>query len=286
MNDLAQQVSIIEEQWLPSIVLFWSQNFGDTWLPSHDFGHHTRVWNYAKQFLIELSMRKIELSRQFIENMLMACYFHDLGLSLTLDERHGKASRTLFEEFCHIQKLSIDSFSEAAIAIEKHDDKNYINAAPPLSNPSVISILSLCDDLDAFGFIGIVRYTEIYYLRGITGIELPIKVLNNLDKRYTNFDGQCKDFPSIIAHHQAKYLITKSFFEGLISSYEDQNPESWQKEVISLYITEVMEERREIQDLIAKCVPLADKKTAVFFHQLIDEVTVSLDNPWINIMML
>lgn len=59
-----------------------------------------------------------------------------------------------------------DRFEEILFAIENHDDKDYKqnNTEPN----SVFSILCNADDLDAFGKVGIVRYTEIYLLR-----ELP-----------------------------------------------------------------------------------------------------------------
>ena len=34
-------------------------------------------------------------------------------------------------------------------------------------NNDLLTILSVSDDLDAFGYIGIYRYTEIYLTRGI-----------------------------------------------------------------------------------------------------------------------
>jgi len=140
--------------------------------------------------------------------------FHDTGLIITLDENHGKESRKLFTQYFNENKLQkLSNFEEILNSIEMHDDKDYkLNINKP---DTILSILCNADDLDAFGNIGIVRYTEIYLLRGISLNDLPKLVLQNLDNRFLNFRRTYEGFPGLFRKYKDHYLIAKRFFEDL-----------------------------------------------------------------------
>ena len=69
--------------------------------------------------------------------------------------------------------------------------------------------------MDAFGNIGVIRYTEIYLLRGIHLRDLPESVIINLDKRFDNFERIYKNYSELFEKHKAQYLNTIKFFEHL-----------------------------------------------------------------------
>ena len=123
-------------------------------------------------------------------------------------------SRKICKQYFDENKMKKpNQLEEILYAIEMHDDKDYkLNN----NNPgSLLSILCNADDLDAFGKIGIIRYTEIYLLRGININELSQKVIENLDKRFLNFERTYQSFENLHQKHQKRYSITKEFFEQL-----------------------------------------------------------------------
>ena len=52
----------------------------------------------------------------------------------------------------------------------------------------LLNILSVADDLDAFGYTGIYRYSEIYLTRGISPKEIGNLIRENASRRYHNFE--------------------------------------------------------------------------------------------------
>jgi len=105
-----------------------------------------------------------------------------------------------------------ENFIQILDAIEKHDDKNYTNKQAP---KSILSILCTADDIDAFGLIGVIRYSEIYMLRGLNMNQLSDSVIKNLDKRFTHFESTYKFLPYLYEKQYKKYQITRKFFEAL-----------------------------------------------------------------------
>lgn len=213
MQNLNEYIQQAEQKWLSALSNYCKNLFKDTNIPSHDHSHHLRVWEYSKEILEAISS-SFEISYSLVESCLIASLFHDIGLTKTLSESHGLESKKIciqyFEEK-DIQKP--DRFNEILYAIENHDDKDYrIQNQKP---DSLLSILCNADDLDAFGRIGIIRYTEIYLLRGINLNELPDSVIKNLDNRFSNFECSYKSFPELHKNHLQRYLTTKKFFEDL-----------------------------------------------------------------------
>ncbi|MFP4025262.1 MAG: hypothetical protein ACLFVR_12125 [Thiohalospira sp.] len=213
MNGLNHLIDIAEEKWLNKLYNFCKTIFFESKIPSHDHNHHYRVWEYCKEILFALYQNN-NINYDLVEGCIIASFFHDTGLSKTLDEFHGNESKKICKAFFNIQNLETPkNFNDILRAIEKHDDKNY---QPEQQKPeTLLSIICNADDLDAFGRIGAIRYTEIYLMRGLSLNELPTVVVKNLEKRFTNFKNTYKDYHELIKQHESRYFITKNFFEEL-----------------------------------------------------------------------
>lgn len=213
MTKLEQYIVEAENKWLIRLYNYCQNLFSNKNIPSHDHTHHLRVWEYSKEIIQALDSAH-EVNYELIESCLIASIFHDTGLTITLDENHGFESRKICEKYFSENNIeTLENFEIILNAIEKHDDKNYKHSHP--SPNSVLSIICNADDLDAFGKIGVIRYAEIYLLRGINLNELPDSVIGNLDKRFFNFEKIYKDFSELYEKHKIRYLITRRFFEEL-----------------------------------------------------------------------
>ncbi len=213
MNKLEKQIHSAEKKWLDTLYAFCKKKFADKKIISHDHTHHLRVWEYSKEILSALN-ESFEINYDLVEACLIASLFHDTGLTKVLGEEHGFESKKFCEMYFELNTIERPAyFNEILYAIEKHDDKDYKenNNTPN----SLLSILCNADDLDAFGNIGIVRYTEIYLLRGKNLNKLPGLVITNLYKRFSNFENSYKSFSELYNKHKARYLITRKFFEDL-----------------------------------------------------------------------
>lgn len=151
--------------------------FEGVWLPSHDLKHHQRVWFWAKSLLVALAQKGVEFSNEYVEGLMIAAYFHDVGMVKTLAPEHGRVSAQFAEEFV-ARCLSEEPvcLSEIIRAIELHDRKEYLDAELDLHSPSIYTLLTVADDLDAFGALGFYRYLEIYLMRKMD-VELIIDAI-------------------------------------------------------------------------------------------------------------
>ncbi|MDA3779025.1 MAG: HD domain-containing protein, partial [Bacteroidales bacterium] len=175
----------IENKWLNKLYNLSKLSFNKCHLPSHDQNHHLRVWHYCKE-IIQNNDRIKYFSYFDIENIIIACFFHDIGMTKTIDIRHGIESRKICEIFFAQNKsIKPKGYIEILDAIEKHDNKEYKKKKKDLLY--ILSVLSLADDIDAYGIIGVLRYLEIYYLRDNNILKLSDDILINLEKRYNNF---------------------------------------------------------------------------------------------------
>lgn len=217
MEELKYHIQQAEQKMLEPLYKFCESIFADNKIPSHNHTHHLRVWEYAKEILYALDF-STEVNYNMVESCLIASLFHDTGFTKTTNENHGIESRGICIKYFEDNYLSKpDNFEEILSAIEKHDDKEYkLNDNAP---NTILSILCNADDLDAFGKIGIIRYTEIYLLRGINLNELPNLVITNLDKRFMNFKKTYKSFSDLYVKHKSRYLTTRSFFENLLKEF-------------------------------------------------------------------
>ena len=185
-NALNALISGTENKWLSRLYLHCREQFSGTYLPSHNHYHHYRVWHYMKHLLAEMNDAGMVLTLEMAEKAIIAAFFHDIGLVRTLNESHGLAGKEMCLEFFHSKGLPFPAgIEEILYAIEKHDDKGP-GTDSSAAKPDLLSLLSAGDDLDAFGYIGIYRYAEIYLLRGMSETALPSEVLSNIENRYRN----------------------------------------------------------------------------------------------------
>jgi hypothetical protein len=219
---VARQISSIEGKWLHALYRQCRSHFDSVHLPSHDHFHHYRVWFYAKELILTLSETGIHFPDHLIEEIMFAIFFHDVGMSVTLDENHGKVSADLFRGFISGRLHQTEANRESILeAIAHHDRKNYENVPfeNALSKSNILrAILNISDDLDAFGDIGTYRYLEIYLLRDIQPEHIAGRVLPNLERRFTNMAFTLHKIDSFVNSHRARYHRTCDFFNDLKNS--------------------------------------------------------------------
>lgn len=206
----------MKPEWVSSLLSYCRKCFAGTYLPSHDDFHHLRTWENARKLIASLSSRNV-FSEQKLLNIALAAFLHDTGMSVTLGKNHGPAGRKLAEKFLAEQNLRPDPFAEALDAIEHHDDKEYASGRfsrqrDPLS---VLQILSVADDLDALGAVGVFRYYEIYTLRGIPVVHLADEVLNNISRRYAYLSSWLEGVDLWQRDLEKKYMVIRRFYEDL-----------------------------------------------------------------------
>ncbi len=214
--NIRETMEEFEHKWLRQAYGFCRQCFSGVFLPSHDETHHLRTWHFARGLIPGFHRNIHPLTADQIEGILLAVMLHDTGMSKTPDITHGHESRRLAEVFFGEIPASPALAPEILEAIEKHDDKTYITHPSQETDEGIIlSLLSLADDMDAFGNTGVFRYYEIYRLRGIPVGQLAEKVIPNLDQRYRTLAEKLSVVPDTLQQHRERYLITRHFFEDL-----------------------------------------------------------------------
>ena len=167
------------------------------------------VWSIAKQLLTLLPSADINSTSQIPPKLLIASYMHDIGMSVETGIRHGVHSRNMCVEFLKNNNLHPDDYLDVLEAIENHDRKEY---PPGAVNNEILKILSVADDLDAFGFTGIFRYIEIYLARGVKPVEIGYLIKKNAAKRFDHFIQTFGFTDSIVVKHRKRYTILENFF--------------------------------------------------------------------------
>ncbi len=179
-------------------------------LASHGIGHHRRVWNYAKELTLLLIDRHLIEDSFSPSKMIIACYLHDIGMSVDSGIRHGHHSREICTRFLEKRNLKISSYDDVLQAIENHDNKEYITSA---GKHNLLTILSVADDLDAFGFTGIYRYSEIYLMRGINYRDIGNLIKENVKGRFDNFVKTFGFSDELVQKHKKRYDTLVYFFD-------------------------------------------------------------------------
>ncbi|MFP4621411.1 MAG: HD domain-containing protein [Bacteroidales bacterium] len=213
MDELKKRLKTIESTWLKFLFNQLKTYFSEIDLPSHDHWHHYRVWQFAKIILYHLAQQDMIFTDQEITNLMLACLFHDAGMTQTLDETHGEAGAHICRKF--IESGHTDShinFAPALEAIKKHDDKQYNKTEAREETPSILFVLSTADDLDAFGVIGIIRYAEIYMLRNTNIEDIPDKVIKNAGQRFQHFMKKFRHFKELTEQQKERYEVLVNFY--------------------------------------------------------------------------
>jgi HD superfamily phosphodiesterase len=176
---------------------------------SHGIEHHRRVWENAKQLTVFLANNNKQFSDDFANRLIIVCYMHDIGMSVDPGIKHGVHSRSICIRFLEEQNMHETEYKDVLEAIENHDKKDY--SGNQVVN-DLLLILSVADDLDAFGFTGIYRYAEIYLARGIPFNELGHRIQENAAKRFANFEKTFGFSEELLKFHLIKYNILIDFF--------------------------------------------------------------------------
>jgi HD superfamily phosphodiesterase len=214
--NLAELIHSSEKKFIKLLEAFFENNYDDRRQISHGIDHHRRVWNYAKELLQFTISEEKKAGPLFIDKLLIACFLHDIGMAIDPGERHGRHSRKLCEQFLSENDLDKSDYKDVLEAIENHDNKEYADSP---ANDRLLLLLSVSDDLDAFGYIGIYRYLEIYLARGIQPENIGYLVRENAKKRFMNFEINFNDYPALVEKHRERCLILENFFDNLNSEF-------------------------------------------------------------------
>jgi HD superfamily phosphodiesterase len=213
MQTTERLIKNTESQWLEPLKIQCRGIFKNTHLPSHDELHHNRVWNHAKDLLNQLAKNGVILNEKDIEKLIIAVFFHDTGMTVTMQKDHGKISRKIAKDFLKDKNFSPLELEEILDAVEHHDQKDY--KVTGKSEINLQALLNISDDLDAFSFIGAYRYTEIYLLRNTPVKDLSDPVLDNLQKRFQNMKDFLSFSPNYLKAQNLRYMATRNYFKDL-----------------------------------------------------------------------
>lgn len=206
--DLTRAITSAENKYKQILEGFFISNYNEKLLPSHGIDHHRRVWQTAKELTMILA-EDISSESFHLPSLLIASYLHDLGMAVDHGPKHGRHSLEFCKRFLKENNLEESDFPGLFRAVLDHDNKDY----PAPSGINVHTLLSVADDLDAFGFTGIYRYTEIYTVRGIMPEDLGYRVRENAMKRYLHFEDLFSSHAPVISKHKCRFEILDSFFD-------------------------------------------------------------------------
>ena len=169
--------------------------FSGTSMPSHDHLHHERVWENAARLLERMYNNGLISDPGLAEKAVIAAFFHDTGLTVNRGPEHGLESRNICSIFLDASHFCEKDRTEILDAVEMHDNKEYTGNSDPAS---LAAIISVADDMDAFGETGISRYEEIYSLRGVTAGDMPAMIIRNVLSRFRHLESTYFMFPDLV----------------------------------------------------------------------------------------
>jgi len=205
-----------EATWLDVLYENAKALFQDNLLPSHDHTHHLRVWNLCKTLLREIATFNSRIDQSLVEGVLFAAFFHDLGMTTSTREDHGKLGGERFLMWFQDRgSTRPERFDEITKAIELHDRKDLqiYKTFSSEASPEILGILSVADDLEALGIIGVYRYAEIYLKRDIPMEELGKRILANVRSRFEHLSEGCQLCRHLLEKYRQQYDELCHFFE-------------------------------------------------------------------------
>ena len=205
-----------EATWLDELYNIAKALFQDNSLPSHDHTHHMRVWNLCKVLLKEIASFNSTMDQSLVEGVLIAAFFHDLGMATSTREDHGMlGSELCISWFGQTGRVRPERKEEILRAIELHDRKDVqiYRSFNPETPPEILTFLSVADDLEALGIIGVYRYAEIYLKRGIPLEELGTRILANVKTRFEHLSDGCRLCDRLLEKYGQQYEDLCLFFE-------------------------------------------------------------------------
>ncbi|MCK4880909.1 MAG: HD domain-containing protein, partial [Bacteroidales bacterium] len=166
--------------------------------------------------LREIASFNSRVDQPLVEGVLIAAFFHDLGMAYSTREDHGRLGSELCRSWFRDEgKYKPERFEEILKAIEMHDrkDVHIYTSFSRETPPEILGILSVADDLEATGTIGIYRYAEIYLQRGIPLEELGKRILENAKTRFENLSHGCLLCGQVVERFRQQYDELRHFFE-------------------------------------------------------------------------
>ena len=252
---------------------YFSLIFKDVIIPSHDLTHHKRVWIFAKELLQSLNKRGINIQNDISEKLIIGCYLHDSGMAIDSGKKHGRQSMLFCKRFLEENNLDLELYEDLLSVIENHDNKEYDNKG---SADNLFTILSVSDDLDAFGITGIYRYAEIYLSRDINIKELGSLVLENAAKRYHYFKSSFSFDKELLEKYTIKYKMVVDFFSEFNRNSEKYNFSISQKSgncgVIEVIAETIRNKTFSINDIISNGLKTDDNSIVDFFKKMAQEI--------------
>jgi HD superfamily phosphohydrolase YqeK len=215
--DLTGSIESAEKEFKQILEDFFISVYTENHLSSHGIDHHRRVWNYAKDLIRRIPLKNNTQIIRLPSEAIIACYLHDIGMAVDRGPKHGKQSRDLCKTFFAENKIPENDWLDVLEAIENHDNKDYISNT---GGNELLTVLSVADDLDAFGLTGVFRYTEIYLAREIRYDKIGYMIRENARKRYDNFINVFGAFDELVVKHWERYYLLDMFF----TKYNDQLP--------------------------------------------------------------
>lgn len=280
MNQLAASIHSTEQKYLPELYSFLTALFRNTHLPSHNAQHHLRVWLHCRELMIELHNTGYTIDPTLPESALIACLFHDTGLTIDIGEQHGRFGANICRDYFNTHTDKATTNLDAILhAIEAHDDKSVKNdaALTPQGTINLDRLVSTADDLDALGTIGVFRYIEIYLKRGIPDSQLPSKVAANINNRFASLANSYSILPPFVEKQRKRYLKAIDFFDNLAQQIKQQqyNPNSeW--EVYRILKGQLVDSTTGIDKTIAFAQQQGlSEYCALFFDQLEQELQIT-----------
>ena len=215
--NLTEAIESAEKQYKQILEDFFISFYNEKSLSSHGIDHHRRVWNYSKELLKLIPLDDSSQTSRLASELIIASYLHDSGMSVDPGPKHGKHSRNLCLQLLVRNNLPENDYYNALEAIEYHDNKNY---SDKIIQNDVLKILSISDDLDAFGYTGIFRYSEIYLTRSPEPDKVGYLIMENAEKRFDNFVRTFDSYTELVQKHTKRYNVLQIFFK----KYNEQLP--------------------------------------------------------------
>jgi HD superfamily phosphodiesterase len=224
-----ESILLAEKKWQQLLEKEVELLFAKTWLPSHDLSHHKRVWNFTKQLLVAFEKQEHE----FIEAAIIAAYMHDTGLTATLNPEHGEISSRFTRKFLEKTPLQNPLYQEELLeAITRHDDKSYSKHIFGYNSPGLYEILTIADDMDALGALGLYRYFEIYSMRGIPVDSMVDAIEKNIIHRFEFLSLHLRNTKPLLAKNKLRFekairilhLLNSNEIQILKTHIESKNP--------------------------------------------------------------
>ena len=272
--NLTRLVDNAEREFRYILEEFFTDVYDESYPSSHNIEHHRRVWKYAKELLPYYIKINPSVSIDLPQKLTIACFLHDIGMSIDPGVRHGHHSRNLCEQFLKENHLKETDYNDVLSAIEYHDEKEY-NFSD--SENYILKILSVADDLDAFGFIGIFRYTEIYLMRKSSIFQIGKIIRDNARGRFENFRNTFVSSVELVRKHEERFRILDDFFTEYnlnVPHYEFGNMEPEGYCGIIDIINNMIKQRSDYSDLTS--VSMINHKDPVikwFFKGLNEDIS-------------